>query len=62
MLHLLKRIVAALEQGAEPPSSAREARNVLRVIEAAYESARMGQRVEVARDDVAPDALETVGA
>ena len=59
---LFKRIVAALEQGAEPPSSGREARNVLRVIEAAYESARTGQRVEVERDDVAPDALEAVGA
>jgi predicted dehydrogenase len=39
--------VAALEQGAEPPSSAREAREVLRVIEAAYESARTGRRVEL---------------
>jgi predicted dehydrogenase len=44
---LLKQVVAALEQGCEPPSSAREAREVLRVIEAAYESARTGRRVEL---------------
>jgi predicted dehydrogenase len=44
---LLKRVVAALEQGSEPPSCAREAREVLRVIEAAYESARTGRRVEL---------------
>jgi predicted dehydrogenase len=45
---LLERVVAALEQGSEPPSSAREAREVLRVIDAAYESARTGRRVELA--------------
>jgi predicted dehydrogenase len=45
---LIARVVAALEQGAEPPSSAREAREVLRVIDAAYESARTGRRVELA--------------
>jgi D-apiose dehydrogenase len=44
---LLGRIVPALEENREPPSSAREARNVLAVIEAAYESARTGTRVEV---------------
>jgi len=58
---LLGGIVSALEQGAEPPSSAREAREVMRVIEAAYESARTGERVILARDDVAPDALAAVG-
>ena len=45
---LLKRIVPALEEGREPPSSARQARQVLAVIEAAYESARSGRRVELA--------------
>jgi predicted dehydrogenase len=44
---LRTKVVAALEQGSEPPSSAREAREVLRVIEAAYESARTGRRVEL---------------
>jgi predicted dehydrogenase len=45
---LLKRIVPAIEEGREPPSSARQAREVLAVIEAAYESARTGRRVEIA--------------
>ena len=34
-------------EGREPPSSAREARDVLAVIEAAYRSAETGQRVEL---------------
>ena len=42
---LLERIIAALEAGEEPPSSGREARDGLRVIEAAYLSARTGDRV-----------------
>jgi predicted dehydrogenase len=42
---LLRRFVEAIEHGGEPPSSAREARDVLAVIEAAYESARTGERV-----------------
>ena len=42
---LFKRIDAALEEGAEPPSSGREARDVLAVIEAAYRSAAAGERV-----------------
>ena len=43
---LLERIVTALEEGREPPSSGREARGVLAVIEAAYRSAATGARVE----------------
>lgn len=42
---LLERIVPALREGREPPSSGREARQVLAVIEAAYESARTGHPV-----------------
>jgi predicted dehydrogenase len=45
---LLQGLVHAIEHGGEPPSSAREARDVLAVIEAAYESARTGERVAVA--------------
>lgn len=45
---LLGRIVAALRAGEEPPSSGREARDGLVVIEAAYESAETGARVELA--------------
>ncbi len=45
---LLVAAVAAWEAGAEPPSSAREARDVIAVIEAAYESHATGARVELA--------------
>ena len=45
---LLAQIVRAFEQGLEPPSSGREARTALAVIEGAYESARTGRRVELA--------------
>jgi predicted dehydrogenase len=44
---LLQAIVAALEEDREPPSSGREAREVLAVIEAAYRSAATGERVEL---------------
>ena len=44
---LLEGLVRAIERDEEPPSSAREARTVLAVIEAAYESARTGTRVAV---------------
>ena len=44
---LAERIVAALREGREPPSSGREARDVLAVIEAAYRSASTGQRVSL---------------
>ena len=44
---LLRQIVAAIEAGREPPSSGREARDVLAVIEAAYRSSATGVRVEV---------------
>lgn len=45
---LAAKIVAAFEAGEEPPSSAREAREVLDVIEGAYRSAETGARVELA--------------
>jgi len=44
---LVGRIVNALRNGQPPPSSARSARDVLRVIEAAYESAATGTRIEL---------------
>jgi predicted dehydrogenase len=44
---LFRRIVAAVERGEEPPSSAREARDALRVIEAAYDSAATGRRIVI---------------
>ena len=44
---LVKKVIAALADGREPPSSAREARDVLEVIEAAYRSAATGERVEL---------------
>jgi predicted dehydrogenase len=44
---LLAKVAAALEKGEEPPSSGREARDVLCVIEAAYRSAETGERVEL---------------
>jgi predicted dehydrogenase len=44
---LLRKAMKAIERGEEPPSSARAARDLLRVIEAAYESAATGTRVEL---------------
>jgi len=44
---LSRGIVAAFEANREPPSSGREARDVLDVIEAAYRSAETGQRIEL---------------
>jgi predicted dehydrogenase len=44
---LSRQIIGAFEAGREPPSSGREARDVLEVIEAAYRSARAGERVEL---------------
>jgi predicted dehydrogenase len=44
---LLRGIVTAIEQGHEPPSSGREARDVIAVIEAAYRSAATDERVEL---------------
>ncbi|MGH2868298.1 MAG: Gfo/Idh/MocA family protein [Solirubrobacteraceae bacterium] len=57
---LLTQIVDAFRDGREPPSSGREARIVLGVIEAAYQSARAGRRVELAEifEDV---GSETIG-
>lgn len=45
---LTKQVLAAFAEGREPPSSAREARDVIAVIEAAYRSAETGERVLVA--------------
>lgn len=45
---LLSQVLAAIRDGREPPSSGREAREVMRVIEAAYRSAATGERVEIA--------------
>ena len=53
---LLEQILGAFDERREPPSSGREARDVLAVIEAAYRSAATGERVELApvpRDDAA---------
>jgi predicted dehydrogenase len=50
---LTEKIVAAFEAGVEPPSSGREARAVLEVIEAAYRSAATGERVELSSSIVA---------
>ncbi len=44
---LLALVLEAFREGREPPSSAREARDVLRVIEAAYRSAETGERVRL---------------
>ena len=44
---LFAKIVAALREGREPPSSAAEARDVIEVVAAAYESAASGSRVEL---------------
>ena len=41
-------IFAAFDEGTEPPSSGREARGVLAVIEAAYRSAETGERIVLA--------------
>lgn len=46
---LFQKIMTAFAAGEEPPSSGREARDVLLVIEAAYKSAATGERVEIAR-------------
>jgi predicted dehydrogenase len=40
-------IVRAFEEGREPPASAREARDGLEIIDAAYRSAATGQRIEL---------------
>lgn len=42
---LFRKITEAIQAGVEPPSSAREARNALAVIEAAYRSAATGERI-----------------
>jgi predicted dehydrogenase len=47
---LIEKFVEAVKDGREPPSSGREARQVISVIEAAYRSAHTGMRVELASD------------
>jgi predicted dehydrogenase len=54
---LLRQICTAIADGREPPSSGREAREVLRVIEAAYESAATGRRVELDAVAAGPSTL-----
>jgi UDP-N-acetyl-2-amino-2-deoxyglucuronate dehydrogenase len=44
---LLEEAFAAFREGREPSSSAREARTVIAIIEAAYRSAETGERVEL---------------
>ena len=56
---LLVRAVEAFRSGGEPPSSAREARDVIAVIEAAYESHATGMRVELGSRLLRP-AAQTV--
>jgi UDP-N-acetyl-2-amino-2-deoxyglucuronate dehydrogenase len=45
---LFRQIVDAFRSDTEPPSSGREARNTIAVIDAAYDSAARGERVELA--------------
>lgn len=54
---LFREIVRAFEADAEPPSSGREARDVVAVIEAAYEAADGGVRVELGDRLVAVQAV-----
>ena len=49
---LAARVVEAFANGKEPPSSGREARDVLEVIEAAYRSAATGERVELSSSTI----------
>ena len=49
---LFRKIAAAFEEGREPPSSGREARDGLEVIDAAYRSAETGERIELGRSRV----------
>lgn len=50
---LYRATIDALRAGTEPPTTALIARDTLRVIEAAYRSARSGERVEVSSGDKA---------
>jgi predicted dehydrogenase len=53
---LAGKIFTAFEHNVEPPSSAREARTVLAVIDAAYRSASTGTRVELAAEGIGSQA------
>lgn len=46
---LFGKVARAFQTGKEPPSSGREGRDTIAVIEAAYESAERGERVELTR-------------
>jgi predicted dehydrogenase len=46
---LFRKIAAAFEEGREPPSSGRVARDGLEIIDAAYRSAETGERIELPR-------------
>ncbi len=56
---LTRTIVEALKADREPPSSAREARDVLEVIAGAYRSAETGERVELSPAGSASDSSIT---
>jgi predicted dehydrogenase len=56
---LFQKILDALERGEEPPSSGREARDVLTIIEAAYRSAATGERVRLQRASAAGAASQS---
>lgn len=54
---LFRQIAAAFREDVEPPSSGREARDTIAVIEAAYESAERGERIELATRLSAPQTV-----
>jgi predicted dehydrogenase len=53
---LVGRIIDALTAGVQPPSSGCVGRDVLQVIEAAYESAATGRRIELEWEAIGPEA------
>lgn len=54
---LLRRIIDAFRSGVEPPSSGREGREVIAVIDAAYESAAAGRRISLADGRLLPHVV-----
>lgn len=52
--------VARVQRGERPPVSAEDARDTLRIISAAYQSARTGTRVEIEPSGSAGDGVEAV--
>lgn len=53
---LYREAFAAFDQNAEPPTSGAVARDTLRVIDAAYRSARTGERVDLASTATLPSS------